>query len=147
MHMKNPISDLSPLMEWVPNIPFYYKEDPLIEGVELDVSGIKLGEIEFEKGINVIENIIASKLTARNCGLKNTELDMFQVRLQFLDVSGNPIESIDSLYMLKFLKDVIAKETLISEKRLPSYTKLLASPGTYGISTTWKMHGLEGFFS
>lgn len=143
----NPVCDLTPLMEWAPNIPFLYKDDPYFEGVELDVSGIQLGEMDAEKGIDVIENIILSRLTARDCGLETAELARFQVRLQYLDISGNPIESIEPFNELKFLTDVIAKDTLMTEKKLPPpyHIKLLTPPGIYGIEASWKSTGLERF--
>ena len=144
----NPVCDLTPLTEWAPNIPSLYEDDPYFEGVELDVSGIQLGEMDAEKGIDVIENIILSRLTVRDCGLETAELARVQVRLQYLDISGNPIESIEPLEQLKFLTDVIARDTLITEKKLPRphLTKLSTPPGTYGIAASWKSTGLEIFF-
>ena len=144
----NPVCDLTPLMEWAPNIPFLYKDDPYFEGVELDVSGIQLGEIDTEKGIDVIKNTVLSGLTARNCGLETVEPARFQARLQYLDISGNPIESIEHLKNgSESLTDVIAKDTLITEQTLPPYhTKLLTPPGTYGIEPLWKGSGLYWYW-
>lgn len=145
----NPICDLTPLTEWALNIPFNYKDDPFFEGVELDVSGIQLGEIDFEKGIEVIQNTVLSRLTARNCGLETAELATFQVRLQYLDISGNPIDNIEPLNGLKLLTDVIARDTLITEEKLPPpyHTKLLTPPGIYGIEPLWKRSGLYWHWS
>lgn len=134
---ENPIEDLTPLKEWTPNSLFfrYYSE---FEGVELDVSGIRLGKIEHEKGIGVIQSMTLNRLTARNCSLENAEIALSQIKLQFLDISDNPIEGIEYLSELPFLKDMVARNSLISEKRLPYLSIKLTPPGTYGIPSLWK---------
>lgn len=139
----NPIMDLSALKEWMPYMMYYDKEFHLIEGAELDVSGIQLEKISFEKGIEVIQNLILSKLTARNCGLKSAELAMFQGKLEFLDISNNPIDSFWVLEGLPPLADIIAKDTLILEDDLPPLSIQLTPPGTYGIASLWKMPRLS----
>lgn len=134
---ENPIKDLTPLKEWVPKALFF-GDYPELEGVELDVSGISLGKIEHERGIGVIQSMVLSKLTARNCSLENTEIALAQIKLQFLDVSENPIEEFICLDGLPFLKDIVARDSLISEKELPYLSIMLTPPGTYGISSLWK---------
>ena len=82
--------------------------------------------------------MVLSKLTARNCSLENTEIALAQIKLQFLDVSENPIEEFICLDGLPFLKDIEARDSLISEKELPYLSIMLTPPGTYGISSLWK---------
>lgn len=147
----NPISDLSPLKDWICNADIRI-QDPLYEGAELNVSGINLGEIDFEKGIDVIIDMTLSKLTARSCGLRDTELIIVQLKLQFLDISDNPIDNIFDCKGLALLKEVIARDTLLDEAELeifnfyPQGVIPLTPPGTYGISSLCKEPVVWGFF-
>ncbi len=100
----NPIYDLSPLVEWAPSILIHDKKNQDFPGVEFDMSGIQLEKIEEDKGIHIIEETIFRKLTARNCGLKDVDLVKYQLEIEYLDISNNPIESISGADGQRFLK-------------------------------------------
>lgn len=42
------------------------------------------------------------------------------------------------LRWVTILKDIVARDSLISEKELPYLSIMLTPPGTYGISSLWK---------
>ena len=107
------------------------------EGAELDISGIPLEEIDEENGIEIIAEMLLKKLFAQKCGLKSLKLISVQTKLQYLDVSGNSIEDLTKLCGVKFLKQVLIKDNLVTEKDI-NLDIPLTLPGTYGVPIHWK---------
>ena len=134
----NPIYDLSPLVEWAPSILIHDKKNQDFPGVEFDMSGIQLEKIEEDKGIHIIEETIFRKLTARNCGLKDVDFVKYQLKIEYLDISNNPIESIDGADGQRFLKEIVAKNTFIDEDKIITL-KTLSPSKVYAISSYWKL--------
>ena len=134
----NPIDDLSPLVEWAPSTLIHDKKNQDFPGVEFDMSGIQLEKIEEDKGIHIIEETIFRKLTARNCGLKDVDLVKYQLEIEYLDISNNPIESIDGADGQRFLKEIVAKNTFIDEDKIITL-KTLSPSKVYAISSYWKL--------
>ena len=134
----NPIYDLSPLVEWAPSILIHDKKNQDFPGVEFDMSGIQLEKIEEDKGIHIIEETIFRKLTARNCGLKDVDLVKYQLEIEYLDISNNPIESISGADGQRFLKEIVAKNTLIDGDKIITL-KTLSPSKVYAISSYWKL--------
>ena len=134
----NPIYDLSPLVEWAPSILLHDKKNQDFPGVEFDMSGIQLEKIEEDKGIHIIEETIFRKLTARNCGLKDVDLVKYQLEIEYLDISNNPIESISGADGQRFLKEIVAKNTLIDGDKIITL-KTLSPSKVYAISSYWKL--------
>ena len=134
----NPIDDLSPLVEWAPSILIHDKKNQDFPGVEFDMSGIQLEKIEEDKGIHIIEETIFRKLTARNCGLKDVDLVKYQLEIEYLDISNNPIESISGADGQRFLKEIVAKNTLIDGDKIITL-KTLSPSKVYAISSYWKL--------
>lgn len=134
----NPIDDLSPLVEWAPSTLIHDKKNQDFPGVEFDMSGIQLEKIEEDKGIHIIEETIFRKLTARNCGLKDVDFVKYQLKIEYLDISNNPIESIDGADGQRFLKEIVAKNTLIDEDKIITL-KTLSPSKVYAISSYWKL--------
>ena len=134
----NPIDDLSPLVEWAPSTLIHDKKNQDFPGVEFDMSGIQLEKIEEDKGIHIIEETIFRKLTARNCGLKDVDFVKYQLKIEYLDISNNPIESIDGADGQRFLKEIVAKNTLIDGDKIITL-KTLSPSKVYAISSYWKL--------
>ena len=134
----NPIDDLSPLVEWAPSTLIHDKKNQDFPGVEFDMSGIQLEKIEEDKGIHIIEETIFRKLTARNCGLKDVDFVKYQLKIEYLDISNNPIESIDGADGQRFLKEIVAKNTFIDEDKIITL-KTLSPSKVYAISSYWKL--------
>ena len=134
----NPIDDLSPLVEWAPSTLIHDKKNQDFPGVEFDMSGIQLEKIEEDKGIHIIEETIFRKLTARNCGLKDVDLVKYQLEIEYLDISNNPIESISGADGQRFLKEIVAKNTLIDGDKIITL-KTLSPSKVYAISSYWKL--------
>ena len=134
----NPIDDLSPLVEWAPSTLIHDKKNQDFPGVEFDMSGIQLEKIEEDKGIHIIEETIFRKLTARNCGLKDVDFVKYQLKIEYLDISNNPIESISGADGQRFLKEIVAKNTLIDGDKIITL-KTLSPSKVYAISSYWKL--------
>ena len=132
-------------MEWAPSILLHDKKNAEFPGVEFDISGIKLDEIEEEKGIRIIEEMLFYKLTAKNCGLKSTDLVQYQLKIEYLDISNNPIDGLIGMTGLKFLKEIVAKNTLIEGDRI-RLLEVLSPSKVYAIPSYWKTDGLSFFF-
>ncbi len=134
----NPIRDFRPLEEWIPAMKMLMNEEYYsYEGAELDISGIPLEEIDEENGIEIIAEMLLKKLFAQKCGLKSLKLISVQTKLQYLDVSGNSIEDLTKLCGVKFLKQVLIKDNLVTEKDI-NLDIPLTLPGTYGVPIHWK---------
>ena len=134
----NPIDDLTPLAEWAPYTLLNDKRNAEFPGVEFDITGIQLEEIEEDKGIRILKEMLFHKLTAKNCGLKNASLVRYQLKIEYLDISNNPIESISGADGQRFLKEIVAKNTLIDGDKIITL-KTLSPSKVYAISSYWKL--------
>ena len=141
----NPIDDLTPLAEWAPYTLLNDKRNAEFPGVEFDITGIQLEEIEEDKGIRILKEMLFHKLTAKNCGLKNASLVRYQLKIEYLDISNNPIEDIAGTDNLKFLKEMVAKNTLIDGDKIIIFGVLSPSK-VYTISSYWKWDGSKSSF-
>ena len=141
----NPIEDLSPLVEWVPFTLLNDEKNAEFPGVEFDMSGIQLEEIEEEKGIHILEEMLFHKLIAESCGLKDIRVIKRQLKIRYLDISNNPIKGLSGVNNLKFLQEIVAKNTLIDGDKIKIF-KLLSTSGVYGIPVYSKMPFMAGNF-
>ena len=141
----NPIEDLSPLVEWVPCTLLNDEKNAEFPGVEFDMSGIQLEEIEEEKGIHILEEMLFHKLIAESCGLKDIRVIKRQLKIRYLDISNNPIKGLSGVNNLKFLQEIVAKNTLIDGDKIKIF-KLLSTSGVYGIPVYSKMPFMAGNF-
>ena len=141
----NPIDDLTPLAEWAPYTLLNDKRNAEFPGVEFDITGIQLEEIEEDKGIRILKEMLFHKLTAKNCGLKNASLVRYQLKIEYLDISNNPIKDIAGTDNLKFLKEMVAKNTLIDGDKIIIFGVLSPSK-VYTISSYWKWDGSKSSF-
>ena len=141
----NPIDDLTPLAEWAPYTLLNDRRNAEFPGVEFDITGVQLEEIEEDKVIRILKEMLFHKLTAKNCGLKNTSLVRYQLKIEYLDISNNPIKGLSGVNNLKFLQEIVAKNTLIDGDKIKIF-KLLSTSGVYGIPVYSKMPFMAGNF-
>ena len=70
--------------------------------------------------------------------MKDVDLVKYQLEIEYLDISNNPIESISGADGQRFLKEIVAKNTLIDGDKIITL-KTLSPSKVYAISSYWKL--------